>query len=95
MESEIDTSEMTMGEILELRRKMGAKEFAKTVTHPKVAKLKGKEVRQVEKRSGATFAEKRKLQLEKNAPEEISSKKKPPKLRQVVEGRFDRRINEH
>ena len=81
---EIDTSEMTMGEILELRKKMGSKQFAKSVTHPKVAKLKGKEVRQTkEKETGS----KRSYQLEKNAPEEVSSKKKPPKFRQVVEGK--------
>ncbi|CBY40608.1 unnamed protein product [Oikopleura dioica] len=79
---EIDTSEMTMGEILELRKTMGSKQFAKSVTHPKVAKLKGKEIRQTKEKETVS---KRSYQLEKNAPEEVSSKKKPPKLRQVVE----------
>merc|ERR1712131_458631 len=75
--------ELSMEELLAIRAQVGAKEFAEKVTKPKIRAMKRKmnpDYEPKEKQKRENIVEK----LVKNAPEEISSKKKPPKLRQVV-----------
>merc|ERR1712131_386579 len=75
--------ELSMEELLAIRAQVSAKEFAEKVTKPKIRAMKRKmkpDYEPKEKQKREKIVEK----LVKNAPEEISSKKKPPKLRQVV-----------
>ena len=77
---------------------MGAREFAEKIAKPKMRALK----RKLNKKSNEDVEDSpnesddspktqklpEKKVLVKNAPEEASSKRRPPKLRQVVQGRI-------
>merc|ERR1712157_169055 len=75
--------ELSMEELLAIRAQVGAKEFAEKVTKPKIRELKRKLNSDYEPKENKPKVV-NKEKLVKNAPEEISSKRKPPKLRQVV-----------
>lgn len=75
--------ELSMEELLAIREQIGSKEFAEKITKPKIRELKRKlnpDYEEKEKSKNNPV----KKPLVKNEPEEISSKKKPPKFRQVV-----------
>merc|ERR1711892_758583 len=87
-ESMSGTENMTMGELLKMREELGAKQFEEQVSVPKLRKLKRAhnpdyQPRQQQHNDSSKVA--RKEPLVKHAPEEISSKKRPPKMRQLVE----------
>ena len=78
--------ELSMAELLELREKMGAKDFEQQVTVPKIRELKRKlkksqNENEIESEDETKKPTKKleKKPLVKNAPEEASSKKRPPK----------------
>ena len=65
------------------REELGAKQFEEEISVPKLRKLKRKQNPDYEPRSVETKKSRPKEKLVKHAPEEISSKRRPPKMRQA------------